>query len=758
VKRLSWLVCVLILGTAGLVAADEEWPREIQTEKGLVVLYQPQIDSLDGDLLSGRSAVSIKSTGQDEPIFGAAWLEGRIETDYDTRTVTFSRVEVPRVRFQDASDEQQEELAALLTGEIPTWDLELSLDELMASLEIAEQQGLAATDFDDSPPVILFTDEPTVLVSIDGEPRFQELEKTGVQTVVNTPFLIAQDPEWKDFYYLYAGADSWYEARAVKGPWKPTTKVPKKVKQLEPEDEEIEPEDEVESPDRPPAILVATESTELIVSDGQPQFLPIGDGSLLIIKNTESDILRENTTQRIFVLLSGRWFASKSTNGPWDFVPSDALPESFSEIDPDSDYGYLLTWVAGSELAEETSLDSYVPQTAAIKRSATIEVTYDGEPKFEPIEETSLFYAVNTESQVIQAGSKYYCAEDGVWYVADDPKGPWRVASEVPDEIYTIPPSNPNYNVTYVYVYDSTPEVVYVGYYPGYTGSYLYNGCVVYGTGWYYRPWHGRYYYPRYRTWGFSVRWNPWHGWGFGFGISTGRFTFGIGYGGWYRRGWWGPRGYRGYRRGYNRGWHRGYRNGNRAGYRNGYRAGRRDSGRNMYQRSNNAGKVAATGRTQQARSPGASTGRANNVYTDKQGNVYRQGADGNWQQRDGGQWKNSDIGDSGRSRSDAAASQRDGAASGDRQRPSGGERGALSGGNLQNTQGRAAGAEAARSGRSSSSSPSAGSRSSSPPRSSGGSSVNRSSQSRQRGSQRTQSAPRGGSRGGGRRGGGGRR
>ena len=77
-KRLFSLVCLLILGTVAVVAADEEWPREIQTEKGLVVLYQPQVDSLDGDLLSGRSAVSIKATGQDEPIFGAAWLEGRI--------------------------------------------------------------------------------------------------------------------------------------------------------------------------------------------------------------------------------------------------------------------------------------------------------------------------------------------------------------------------------------------------------------------------------------------------------------------------------------------------------------------------------------------------------------------------------------------------------------------------------------------------------------------------------------------------------
>ena len=69
-------------------------------------------------------------------------------------------------------------------------------------------------------------------------------------------------------------------------------------------------------------------------------------------------------------------------------------------------------------MANEAILDAAIPQTAAIKRDATIQVSYDGEPQFEPVEETTLYYAVNTESQVIRSGSRYYCAEEGVWYVA----------------------------------------------------------------------------------------------------------------------------------------------------------------------------------------------------------------------------------------------------------------------------------------------------------------------------------------------------
>ena len=238
-------------------------------------------------------------------------------------------------------------------------------------------------------------------------------------------------------------------------------------------------------------------------------------------------------SQRHFVLLSGRWFAGEGLDGPWSFVAADALPESFASIPADSDVGHLRVWVAGTEEAQEAVYDAAIPQTAAVPRDQTIEVTYDGAPQFAPVEGTSLYYATNTPEQVLRDRGRYFCVKDGVWYESASAYGPWQVATEVPDEIREIPASSPMHNTKYVYIYESTPEVVYVGYYPGYTHSYVHHGVVVYGTGWYYRPWWGAVYYPRPVTYGFHVRWNPWWGWSFGFSYSTGRFTFGIGFGGW---------------------------------------------------------------------------------------------------------------------------------------------------------------------------------------------------------------------------------
>jgi hypothetical protein len=244
-----------------------------------------------------------------------------------------------------------------------------------------------------------------------------------------------------------------------------------------------------------------------------------------------------------------------------------------------------------------------------------------------------------------------------VWYAADSPKGPWQVADVVPDEIYTIPPSNPHYNTTYVYVYDSTPEVVYTGYYPGYVNSYVHGGSVVYGTGWYYPPYVSPYvYYPYCPTWGFGVGWNPWTGWMFGVSWGYGPVSITVGFGGYGGyHGWYGPPGYPpppppphygGYPP----------RPGVPPGYRPpGYRppgegrppGGSRPGGpqvtpynNNIYASQQNRNRNATPPRDKSVQTADrAARGSQNNVYAGQNGDVYRRNDDGTWQQRNQGSW-----------------------------------------------------------------------------------------------------------------------
>ncbi|MCZ6916544.1 MAG: carbohydrate-binding family V/XII, partial [Gemmatimonadetes bacterium] len=486
------LTLAVVGGPPQQVAEDPGWPREIRVGTATILMYQPQPESFEGNMLSARAAISVERSEGAELQFGAVWITSRVETDRDTRIVRVLDATVNRVRFPEAAMDQEQTLADLLEREIPRWDLRVSLDRLLTSIEL-EEERVAATDLRATPPRVIVATTPSVLVSIDGEPRLQPIENSSYMRVINTPFTIILSPTTRT-YYLHTGGEAWYTTDDIVGEWALTQTVPPDVAALAPQ----QPADAIASesdsipsePGPPPAIVVATEPTELIVMEGDLEYTPISGTDLLYVANTASDVLLEIGEQRYYIILSGRWYASESLTGTWTHVPPDSLPATFGQIPPESEMGHLLLSVPDTEAANEAVLDAQIPQTAAVSRSEShLEVTYDGEPRFEPIEGTEMAYAANTSSSVVKVGETYYACEEAVWFVADNPHGPWLVADRIAEEISTIPPSAPVYNVTYVHVYNSTPDVVYVGYYPGYMHSYVYGGTIVYGTGYYYNPW-----------------------------------------------------------------------------------------------------------------------------------------------------------------------------------------------------------------------------------------------------------------------------
>jgi len=648
---------LLTLWSPNLRANFEEgpdWPKKVEAAGASITMYQPQIDSWKGNTFEARAALSVVPRAGAEPIFGAIWMSGRFQTDKERRVVTFSDVKVPRVRFADASEEMQQKLIDVLEKELEGWSHESDLDVLLPSLELAERDPLKKAQLKHDPPKIIVKHSPAVLILVDGEPKMEKIKGSKLERVVNTPYVLLKD---HGKYYL-ASDDMWFMAKNLKGPWSKTEKLPKEVAEIDRQIKEQKAEEAQEEADtvpeakldpRIPEIVVSTVPAELIFIDGETKLEPVEGNNILAVSNTDSDVIFDIETQNFFVLLSGRWYRSRDLDrGPWEWAPNDELPEAFEKIPADSDVGYLRANVAGTDESRDALLEQSIPQTATVKRDAPAEdVKYDGEPKFKDIEGTPMRYAVNTPSAVILAEGAYYWCDEGVWFVSSKPTGPWKVCDTVPDVIYTIPPSNPHYNVTYVKVYDKTPDVVYVGYTPGYTGSYVSHSCVVYGTGYHYSPWYSPYhYYPRPATWGFHVRWNPWYGWSFGLSYSNGPFHFTFGFGGWgggFHGGWWGPGFYRPYPMppgiGFRAGFRRGYWHGRWASGRPVHYPGRPRATPNLYRRPRNQARIAATRDRMARQRPGVARDRKNNVYTDRSGNVYRRRDNGSWEKRDGGRW-----------------------------------------------------------------------------------------------------------------------
>jgi hypothetical protein len=560
------ILAAALLGGQPVLAAQDQWPKRFQHPKGTVVMYQPQLEDFKDDLLTARAAVSVKTKAMKAPVFGAVWLSGRVLIDRDTRMATIDAVKVTDAKFPEAKPEQLDKLKSFLNTELAGWSVPISLDRLLAALEVLEKDQAGDRGLKNDPPKIIFANHPTVLVLLDGDPKLLPIPQSPLMRVANTPFIMLYDPAAKSYYLR--GGDEWLGAGDLAGPWKDVKTLPEPLKALEAEVQKVEKAKggagakKVEAKGgKMPGIIVGTVPAELLATEGEPQYTPIKGANLLYVSNTESNIFMDTAAQDYYALISGRWFKTKSlAEGPWSYVAPNRLPADFAKIPENSAKGFVLVNVAGTSQAKEAVLENSIPQTAAIDRkTATTTVEYAGEPKFEKIADTNLEYAVNTGKSVFKEGAKYYAVDQGVWYEADSPNGPWKVSAAPPKQVEQIPPSNPNYNAKYVKVYDSTEDTVTVGYTSGYTGSYVDNGTVVYGTGYSYPGYSSpETYIPAPATYGYAASYNPYaSSWGYqtpyynpGAWLAAGLTATAVGLGvaavanNWWGHGYWGGGGY----------------------------------------------------------------------------------------------------------------------------------------------------------------------------------------------------------------------
>jgi hypothetical protein len=684
---LPLLCAVFFVGAAVGQEAQQDWPRSFTTEDGTVVkVYQPQPESFSDNVLKSRWAVSVLQNGKSDPVFGTFWSIANVETDRDNRRVVIQSVKVPNVRFPGQQDDNfNSSLKTALESNLPSAAGDLSLDELLASLDQNTEQKKLSKDLNTTAPRIIYSDRPSILVLIDGQPKLQPNKDWGVDVVVNSPFTIVRNND--GVFYLYGGKH-WYTAQAATGPYSPAGNVPSNLDAVRNAVDAANSSNagyidsaSASQDNQVSDIVVSTSPAELIQSGGQPNWSPISGTDLSYISNSPNDIFQDQSTGSYYVLLSGRWYSSSSLTGGWHYVSANALPANFARIPEGSPKDNVLASVAGTEAAREAIMDAQIPQTAKVDRStASTDVQYNGDPKFAPLQGTDMQYATNTSSSVVKYGDNYYTVDNGVWFVGPSPSGPWQVATERPEEVDRIPPNSPLYNIKYVYVYDVTPQYVYMGYTPGYLNTYIYGPTVVYGTGFYYDPWYNGYYYPRPWSWGFGVCYNPWAGWSVGFGYGWGWFHYGVGFGyhsywgGWAGGGWWGPHMYHpaytwNRYRTYGFYGNSFYRNSNvyvnhytTNIYRNRGGIVTRNVNGGTYYRPVSTRPVANAGRpggtyngsgrpvSQGGRPGGTYNGQpnsytsrpgGNNVYSDRSGNVYqRNTATNQWQQRQSNAWR----------------------------------------------------------------------------------------------------------------------
>ena len=496
-----------------------DWPRSFVAGNGATVtIHQPQIAEWPNQsAVTFYAAVAYRPSGAPAAL-GTVAVEADTTVAFRDRRVHFSRFAVVDASFPTLQPAEVSAIVALIEKQLPADERTMTLDEVLAAVELRPAAPKNIRGLKADPPPIFISTRPAALVNIDGSPIWHLLGKGPLQYAVNTNWDLIRDPA-SATYFLRDGR-SWLTSSNVLGPWTRPRTLPASFNDLngprwESAHASVPPS--TATPARTRAVFVSRQPAELIEFAGEPVYRPVpGTAKLQWVSNTESDVFREGRAGTVYYLVAGRWFAAPDFTGPWTFATA-MLPAEFRKIPLEHPRSHVLASVPGTPQAAAAVLLAQARHAARVnkKELKAPAVAYDGPASFLLIPDTPVARAINTDKDVLKAGRLYYLCHDGVWFSADTATGPWRVTGTIPAAIYQIPPSSPAYRVTNVVVEDDYEDWAVFATTAAYSGTMVAGDTVVWGTGIGYVSYVGRsdrdpMYVARPSTYGVGAWYNPW--------------------------------------------------------------------------------------------------------------------------------------------------------------------------------------------------------------------------------------------------------
>ena len=326
IKTLGLAFVVLVVALTGVTTAQgqkaappppattpaDPWPRQVKLPTATLLIYQPQVESWTGNVLTFRSAVAVRPVNSKDEIFGVIWATTRTQVDRVSRIVALEDLKLTRSNFPTLPDQGAAYMAALQAKMAPS-ERTIALDRLEASLAASGAVKPVTFPVNNDPPRIIVSQTPAILVAIDGPPVLQPVPGSRFDRVINTRALILRETGESTYYlHVYNG---WLYAGSLESSWFQPFVFPPGIDQVAAglarggtvdllDGGNVKPPLSLAA--GVPTIYVSETPAELIVFKGEPAFTTIEGTTLNWATNTHADVIFNSAGTVFYVLLSGR--------------------------------------------------------------------------------------------------------------------------------------------------------------------------------------------------------------------------------------------------------------------------------------------------------------------------------------------------------------------------------------------------------------------------------------------------------------------
>ena len=194
----------------------------------------------------------------------------------------------------------------------------------------------------------------------------------------------------------------------------------------------------------PPSIYFSKDPAILVMFNGKPIWNPIKNTTLKFAMNTNWDLFLDTSDQTYYLRNFDGWMKASKLTGPWQAGPE--LPTAFNGLPDDDNWREVKANIPGRKLSPEASPNVYV----SYKPSEMI--LLNGEPDLRPMENTSLMWVSNTDSDLFFSATDrfYYYLVSGRWFRCRELKNNarWEFAShQLPEDFKNISDNHPRARV-----------------------------------------------------------------------------------------------------------------------------------------------------------------------------------------------------------------------------------------------------------------------------------------------------------------------
>ena len=330
----------------------------------------------------------------------------------------------------------------------------MSLERFEAAVAVstAARKGESVPVKND-PPIIHVSKVPAMLILVDGDPVYRDVSGTPLTRVLNTRPLILKDCAGKHYLKVF---DGWMTAPALTGPWTVAGSVPgdvdkalKAVIELKVADLLVggDPNDPSER-----AITQETGPTDLRRYQASGTDRLRGRSQVRAARRHAADVRGEHDRQHVRLL------------GGSEGVHARLRPLVPRSLDAARPVGvcrrlnrcrktsrrsptrarrktsrHRSRALSRPKKRSSPTVCRRPLKSSAARRSSRRPTTVTRSSRRSNRQRSQ--YVVNSSLPVLAVGSpvEYFGVQNGVWFVSNNLRGPWLVATTVPSEIYSIP-------------------------------------------------------------------------------------------------------------------------------------------------------------------------------------------------------------------------------------------------------------------------------------------------------------------------------